>query len=208
MLERLLPRETNFFDFFDKHAQLSMEAAREFQSLVTTAANIESKAKRIAEIEGQADTVTHQCVEALHRTFITPIDRNDIHRLITRLDDVLDLIEGAAERIVLYKLVEMPQEIKDLTDVLVRCTEEVAQAVQGLRTMKSADTVRRICIDINRLENEADSILRNAIARLFENEKNAITVIKWKEIYETLENATDRCEDVANIIEGVVLEHE
>lgn len=208
MLERLLPRETNFFDFFDKHAQLSIEAAREFQSLVTTAANIESKAKRIAEIEGQADTVTHQCVEALHRTFITPIDRNDIHRLITRLDDVLDLIEGAAERIVLYKLVEMPQEIRDLTDVLVRCTEEVAQAVQGLRSMKSADTVRRICIDINRLENEADSILRNAIARLFENEKNAITVIKWKEIYETLENATDRCEDVANIIEGVVLEHE
>ena len=208
MLERLLPRETNFFDFFDKHAQLSIEAAREFQSLVTTAANIESKAKRIAEIEGQADTVTHQCVEALHRTFITPIDRNDIHRLITRLDDVLDLIEGAAERIVLYKLVEMPQEIRDLTDVLVRSTEEVAQAVQGLRSMKSADTVRRICIDINRLENEADSILRNAIARLFENEKNAITVIKWKEIYETLENATDRCEDVANIIEGVVLEHE
>lgn len=209
MLERLLPRETNFFDYFDRHAQLSIDAARELQNLLEgKSADIPTRARRIAELESEADTVTHQCVEALHRTFITPIDRYDIHQLITRLDDVLDLVEGAAERIVLYKLTVIPQQIRDLASVLVRCTEEVSQAVRGLRTMKGAAEVRRICIDINRLENEADGILRNAIAHLFENEKDAITVVKWKEIYETLENATDRCEDVANIIEGVVLEHE
>ena len=207
MFGRLLPRETSFFDFFESHAALTVDGAREFLSLVQTGANIAAKAKRVSEIEHETDVITHHCVEALHKTFITPIERDDIHRLITRMDDVMDYVEAAAERLVLYEIREMKPEIKDLADVLVRATEQVEKALKGLRDMKRAAGVVELCIDINRLENEGDAILRVAVARLFREERDPIVVIKWKEIYENLENATDRCEDVANIIEGVVLEH-
>jgi uncharacterized protein Yka (UPF0111/DUF47 family) len=123
------------------------------------------------------------------------------------MDDIMDYVEAASERLALYEITVMTPESRDLADVLVRAVEELAQALKGLRDMKNADAIFKKCIDINRLENEADSILRRAVARLFKEEKDPITVIKWKEIYENLENATDRCEDVANIIEGVVLEH-
>jgi len=207
MFGRLLPRETSFFDFFEQHAGLTLQGAREFLSLVTTGANVGAKAKRVKEIEHETDVITHHCVEALHKTFITPIERDDIHRLITRMDDIMDFVEAAAERIVLYEIREMTPEVRDMADVLVRAMVEVEQALKGLRDTKNADMVVKKCIDINRLENEGDAILRNAVARLFKEEKDPITVIKWKEIYENLESATDRCEDVANIIEGVVLEH-
>src|SRR5712691_2943199 len=207
MFGRLLPRETSFFDFFERHAALTVQGTKEFLSLVSTGANVNAKAKRIKEIEHETDVITHHCVEALHKTFITPIERDDIHRLITRMDDIMDYVEAAAERIVLYEIREMTPEVRDLADVLVRAMEEVEQALRGLRDAKKAAVVVQKCIDINRLENEGDAILRNAVARLFKEEKDPITVIKWKEIYENLENATDRCEDVANIIEGVVLEH-
>jgi len=207
MLNRLLPRETSFFDFFERHAALTVEGAKEFLSLVTTAANIEPKTRRIKEIEHETDVITHQCVEALHKTFITPIERDDIHRLITKMDDVMDWVEAAADRIQLYGIQKMTPELKDLADTLVRATEEVQQAIKCLRDMRNAEQILKKCVDINRLENEADTILRSAVARLFREEKDPIEVIKWKEIYESLENATDRCEDVANILEGVVLEH-
>ena len=151
--------------------------------------------------------ITHRCVEALHKTFITPIDRDSIHRLITRMDDVMDFVEAAAERIELYELTVMTSDVRDLADVLHRAALQVEQAVRGLRDLKDPQATLKLCIDINRLENEADAILRRSVARLFKEEKDPITVIKWKEIYENLEDATDRCEDVANIIEGVVLEH-
>ncbi|HUQ01830.1 MAG TPA: DUF47 domain-containing protein [Kofleriaceae bacterium] len=208
MFGRFLPKETSFFDFFEQHAALTVEGAKEFLSLVTTGANIDAKAKRIADIEHETDVITHRCVEALHKTFITPIDRDDIHRLITRMDDIMDFVEAGAERIALYELVTMMPDIRDLADVLVRATEKVELAARGLRNLKDPQSIIKECIDINRLENEGDQILRRAVARLFkENANDPITVIKWKEIYESLENATDRCEDVANIIEGVVLEH-
>ncbi|PYT08508.1 MAG: DUF47 domain-containing protein [Acidobacteria bacterium] len=207
MFGRLLPRETSFFDFFEQHAALTVEGSREFLSLVSTGANVGAKAKRIKEIEHETDVITHNCVEALHKTFITPIERDDIHRLITRMDDIMDFVEAAAERISLYEIRVMTPEVKDLADVLVRAAEEVEKALRGLRDMRNAKDVVKRCIDINRLENEADAILRIAVARLFREERDPITVIKWKEIYENLESAADRCEDVANIIEGVVLEH-
>ena len=208
MFGRLLPRETSFFDFFEQHAALTVEGSREFLSLVSTGANVGAKAKRIKEIEHETDVITHNCVEALHKTFITPIERDDIHRLITRMDDIMDFVEAAAERISLYEIRVMTPEVKDLADVLVRAAEEVEKALRGLRDMRNAKDVVKRCIDINRLENEADAILRIAVARLFREERDPITVIKWKEIYENLESAADRCEDVANIIEGVVLEHD
>jgi uncharacterized protein len=207
MFGRLLPKETSFFDLFEQHADLTVDGTKEFVQMVTNPANLDAKAKRVKEIEHETDVITHRCVEALHRTFITPIERDDIHRLITKMDDIMDFVEAAAERISLYEITEMTPEVKDLADVLARAAVEVKEAVRGLRNLKDPSLTLKKCVDINRLENEADAILRRAVARLFKEEKDAIVVIKWKEIYENLESATDRCEDVANIIEGVVLEN-
>jgi len=175
--------------------------------VASTGANIETKARRIHDIEHETDVITHRCVETLHKTFITPIDRDNIHRLITRMDDIMDFVEAASERIALYELTVMTPDVRDLADVLVRATQQVELALKGLRNLKSPQAILKVCIDINRLENESDQILRRAVAKLFKEEKDPIVVIKWKEIYENLENAADRCEDVANIIEGVILEH-
>jgi predicted phosphate transport protein (TIGR00153 family) len=207
MFGRFLPRETSFFDFFEQHAALTIEGAKEFLSLVTTGANIAAKCRRISDIEHETDTITHRCVEALHKTFITPIDRDSIHRLITRMDDVMDYVEAAAERLELYELFVMTNDVRDLADVLHRSALQVEAAVRGLRSLKDPQATLKLCIDINRLENEADAILRRSVARLFKEEKDPIVIIKWKEVYENLESGTDRCEDVANIIEGVILEH-
>src|SRR5438093_6892517 len=125
MFGRLLPRETSFFDFFEQHAALTVEGSREFVSLVTTGANVGAKAKRIKEIEHETDVITHDCVEALHKTFITPIERDDVHRLISRMDDIMDYIEAASERIALYEIRQMTPEVRDLADVLVRAAEGV-----------------------------------------------------------------------------------
>jgi predicted phosphate transport protein (TIGR00153 family) len=207
MFGRLLPRETSFFDFFEEHAALTIEGTKEFLSMVTTGANIAAKCRRISDIEHETDTITHRCVEALHKTFITPIDRDQIHTLITRMDDVMDYVEAAAERIELYEITTMTNDVRDLADVLHRAAQQVEGAVRGLRDLKDTHATLKLCIDINRLENEADAILRRSVARLFKEEKDPIMVIKWKEVYENLESASDRCEDVANIIEGVILEH-
>ncbi len=164
-------------------------------------------ARRIKELEHETDVITHHCVEALHKTFITPLDREDIHHLISRMDDITDSLEAASERLVLFNITEMTLEVRELAEVLVRSTEGVSEALRGLRDMGNAELIVQKCIEINRLENEGDVLMRQALARLFKDETNPITIIKWKEIYEHLEEATDRCEDVANIIEGVVLEH-
>jgi predicted phosphate transport protein (TIGR00153 family) len=207
MLRRFLPREGDFFTLFERHAALTVEGAKQFVTLVGGGQNVRALAARIKEIEHETDVITHTCVERLHTTFITPIDRDDIHRLITRMDDVMDFIESASERIALYELRDMTEEVRDLAKVLVRATEAVARAVTGLRDMKKSEGVLEHCIEVNRLENEGDEILRNAVATLFREATDPLLVMKWKEVYEALENATERCEDVANIIEGVVLEH-
>lgn len=207
MLRRLLPREEDFFGLFERHAALTVEGAREMQRLVQGGHNIRALASRIKEIEHEADVITHGCVERLHTTFITPFDRDDIHRLITRMDDVMDFIEAAAVSVRLYELTEMTEPVRQLADVLVRSTESVAVAVGGLKAVKHSQVILDACIEVNRLENEGDEILRSALADLFRGATDPLLVLKWKEVYEALENATDRCEDVANIIEGVVLEH-
>jgi uncharacterized protein len=206
MLRKLLPRETSFFDFFEQHAELTVDGATEFVSLVGAAVNIDAKARRIKEIEHETDIITHRCVEALHKTVITPMDSTQIHRLITRMDDVMDCIEAAAERIALYRLREMTPEVRDMADVLRSATQVVLEACRLLRNLRDPKAILKKCIDINRLENEADAILRRAVARLFDQEQDPVMIIKWKEIYESLESAADRCEDVANIIENVVLD--
>lgn len=207
MLRRLLPREDDFFGLFERHAALTVEGAKEMQRLLQAGQNTRVLAARIKEIEHEADVITHACVERLHKTFITPFDRDDIHRLITRMDDVMDYVEAAAISVMLYELTEMTTPARELADVLVRSTEAVAIAVDGLKNVKQSAVILKACIEVNRLENEGDEILRNALASLFREAKDPLLVLKWKEVYEALENATDRCEDVANIIEGVVLEH-
>ncbi len=207
MFGRLLPRETSFFDFFDRHAAKTVEGAKQFLSVATGEIAVVPGARRIKEIEHETDVITHHCVEALHKTFITPLERDDIYRLITRMDDIMDFVEAASERIALYEITVLRPPCRELGEILVRSTEAVQQAVRGLRDMKHAEAVIKACIEINRMENEADDVLRSAVAALFKTERDPIAVIMWKEIFENLEAATDRCEDVANIIEGVVLEH-
>ena len=207
MLRWLLPREEDFFGLFERHAALTVEGAKEMQRLVQGGQNIRALAARIKEIEHETDVITHACVAKLHTTFITPFDRDDIHRLITRMDDVMDYIESAAVDVMLYELTEMTVPARELADVLVRSTEAVAIAVAGLKRVKQSQVILDACIEVNRLENEGDALLRRAVAHLFKEGTDPIHVIKWKEIYDYLENAIDRCEDVANVIEGVALEY-
>ena len=204
---RLLPHDASFFAHFEHQGKKTVEGCRAFLEMVEQPGNMETRAERVKQIEHECDEITHAVVESLHKTFITPIDRNDIYRLITKMDDIMDFVEAAAERLELYELVVMTSDVRDLADVLHRSAMQVEVAVRGLRSLGDPQATLKLCIDINQLENETDAILRRSVARLFKEEKDPIAVIKWKEIYENLENASDRCEDVANIIEGVILEH-
>ena len=207
MLGALLPKKSEFFDQFSKQAALSVEGAKLLQAMMNDLRDLESQSKRIKQVEHDADTVAHQTIEMLHRSFITPIERGDIHRIVSRLDDILDYIEAASQRIWLYEIKETTPEAKEMARVLMRSTEAVQATVDALHGLKDPQRVRAACVEINRLENECDTLLRLATARLFREEKDPVMVIKWKEIYENIEDATDRCEDVANVIEGVVLEN-
>ncbi len=207
MLGRLLPQKTEFFDFFSKHAALSVAGAKLLQEMLSDLSRAEEHSKRIKAVEHDADTVAHQTLEMLHSSFITPIERGDIHRMVSRLDDILDYVEAASQRLWLYEIKAAAPESKEMSRVLVRSTEAVQGAVDALHNLRDAARIRSACIEINRLENECDTLLRLATARLFREERDPVMIIKWKEIYENIEDATDRCEDVANVIEGVVLEN-
>ena len=162
---------------------------------------------KIKDAETSADSITHETIKRLHETWITPFDRDDIHSLITRMDDVLDLIEAAAERIVLYRVVVAPPEAVELATLLVQCCDVLVKAVALLGTMSRAPELLELCVEINRLENAADSVHRRAMADLFRAGNDPLLVMKWRDILDGLESATDRCEDVANVLEGVVLEY-
>jgi predicted phosphate transport protein (TIGR00153 family) len=206
MLKRLLPREVNFFTYFESHAALTAECAKEFQALTLDESRMVLAIKRIKELEHMADERVRQCLEHLHKTFLTPFDRNEIHALITALDDIMDLIDGTARMIHLYEAHDFPKHLRDTADVLVRATELVTSVIASLRNMGDGTAILQNCMQIKRCETDADAIHADAVARLFKEEKNAIEVIKWREIFEGIETATDACEDVANIVEGIVLE--
>ena len=204
---RLLPREESFFDDFEKHAAKTVEGCRAFLEMAEGSAECAAVGSRMKTIESECDHITHGVVARLHKTFITPIDRNDIFRLISKMDDVMDFVEAAAQRLVVYDIHEPTPELAGLARTLMHGAERVLEALSGMRNLKNPDLILEKCVEINRLENEADVQLRAAIAKLVKEANDPIFVIKWKEIYELLETATDRCEDVANIIEGVVLEN-
>jgi uncharacterized protein len=207
MFKRLLPAETSFFDFFEQHTKLSIETCKELNLIAQHPEQLTVRVNKIKELEHQADDVTHTCIDALHRTFITPLDRADIHRLMKRLDDIVDSVDSAASRMMLYELKEFRPELLLFTQVLVRATSEIDSAVAHLRALpKGMDAIEGACRRVYDAENEADQILRSALVRLFKEEKEPVMIIKWKEIFERLEKATDRCEEVANIVQGVVIE--
>jgi predicted phosphate transport protein (TIGR00153 family) len=204
---RLLPHDASFFSHFEQQGKKTVEGCLAFLAMVENPTDLEARAERVKQIEHECDEITHAVVAGLHKTFITPIDRNDIYTLITKMDDIMDLVEAAADRLALYDIPKMTKEVGDLARCLVASAEHVLGAVSSIRDLKKPNGILQHCIEINRLENVADGILRGALARLFREEKDPIAVIKWKEIYETLEAATDRCEDVANVLEGIVLKN-
>jgi predicted phosphate transport protein (TIGR00153 family) len=197
-----------FFNAFTEHAARSVEAATLLLEMLEHIDRKEALALEIGAKESAGDILTHDTVKHLHETWITPLDRFDIHGLISKLDDVLDLIEAVSERLVLFRITEVRPAAVELARVLLKACQDMQRAMQHFPKLaaKSKDLLD-ICVEINRLENEADAIYRRAIAELFHNGNDPIDVMKWRDIFDNIEEATDRCEDVANIVEGVVLEY-
>ena len=207
MFGRLMPREGRFFDLFNEHAEQIVLGSRELAAMISSAEDPERHAYNIESIEKRADKITRTTIALLHKTFITPIDRDDIHRLITKMDDILDLLEDAAQLIFIYDLQVVTAEEKRLVDICVDCGEKVRTAVKLLSNMKNAPAIMKICDDIDRLESEADHVMRAAMAKLFRDEPDVRQLIKLRAVYQTMEAVTDKCEDVANIIEGILLQN-
>jgi uncharacterized protein len=203
----LLPREMCFFDFFDAHAEKTVEGCELLVTLAGGVDDVPSLCSKIKEVEGDCDKITHDTVASLHRVFITPIDRNDIYRLISKMDDIIDLVEGAARIIDIYGIRGPSAQLVVMANTLLASAKETRDAVKDLRDLKQAEMILSRCVEINRLENESDRQLEEAIGRLMREAGDPIAVIKWKEVFETVEMATDSCEDVDNIIEGVVIEN-
>jgi predicted phosphate transport protein (TIGR00153 family) len=207
MLGRLMPREGKFFDLFNAHASRIVEGSRELAAMISTFSELETHAQRIDAAERAADKVTHETIALLHRTFITPFDRDQIHQLITAMDDILDLTQDVAESVALYDLRKVTPEAKQLADICLMSCERVQAAVALLTNIKRADAIMKICEEIDRLESDADRVMRSALSKLFREENDLKQVIKLRVIYDLLESITDRCEDVANVVEGIVLEN-
>jgi uncharacterized protein len=210
---KLLPREGNFFEMFNQHAERIVEAARAFSQLVANYNDPhlrEQYNRDVDNAERAADRVTHDVNRMIHQTFITPIDRDQIHTLINTMDDVCDLIQDSAETMALYDVRQVNEEITRLTDLSVKCCERVKDAVALISKLADpaiAEAALKTCEEIDRLESDADRVMRSAMSKLFREEPDVREVIKMKAIYELLETITDKCEDVANVIEGIVLEN-
>jgi len=203
---KLFPKEIDFFEIFDRASVNVTKAAALLVSLMENFDNIEARAKEIYEVEQEGDVLTHEIMKNLNKTFITPIDREDLHSLVASLDDVLDLIWGAVDRLSIFKIkASTPESIKISKDLLAT-TEVIQKAIKNLKE-KNYSHVQDYCIEINRLENMVDRDFRDALGKLFDEVKDPILIIKWKEIYEHLEDASDKCEDVANVLEAIVLKY-
>jgi uncharacterized protein len=210
---KLLPRVGNFFELFNQHAERIVEAARAFSNMVDNYADVpkrEAYNREVDNAERAADRITQEVNRMLHKTFITPIDREQIHSLINTMDDVADLIQNSAETMALYDVRHMNEDIVRLTDVSVKCCERLKDVVALIGKVRDAETAAaalKTCEEIDKLESDADHVMRSAMSRLFREEPDVRELIKLKAVYELLETITDKCEDVANLIEGIVLEN-
>ncbi|MDF0651289.1 MAG: DUF47 family protein [Nitrospira sp.] len=203
MIFGLLPKEEAFFDLFKQAAHNVIEGSRLLKELMEDYTNVLQKIERIKEVEYVGDGITHDIALRLNQTFLTPLDREDIHDLASALDDILDAVEAVADRFAIYRITQPTESAIRLADILHQASVAVGRGVDHIAM--SHEEVKEYSVQVNSLENEADRVSRDAISELFEKETNPIAVIKWKEIYETFEEGTDRCEDVANVIERIVL---
>jgi hypothetical protein len=199
---RPFPRSEKFFNMFSEAARNILQGARAFHQMLEDFHGTEEQWRAVEEYEHEGDKITHRLLRTLHQTAFTRMDREDINRLAVALDDVMDMIEASAARMAMYRVIKPTPEALRLADIIVRCSEQI---VLGVTALPRLEQIQEHCIEINRLENEADEVSRQAIAALFLGEAPPIEVIKWKEIYETMESATDRCEDVANLLQEVAL---
>ena len=202
-----IPRERKFFDLFEAGTANTVKIAGKLKDLVDTWEDVKAKVDEIDELEHAGDTITHNIIEQLHRTFVTPFDHEDIAALAHSLDDITDFIHAAAVAMFIYKVDYPSSRAKELADVIIRAAVEVEKAFFLLRHHAKLKQVLEHCVEINRLENMSDSIFRTAMAELFDDTSDIPSIIKWREIYEQMEAASDRCEDVANVLEGIALKH-
>jgi predicted phosphate transport protein (TIGR00153 family) len=202
-----LTRDDEFWSAFTGHAQRTTKAAELLVQILEHPERAQSLGQQISDLEHEGDRITHDTVLALHQTWITPLDREDIHGLISRLDDVLDFVDSASDRFALYELTNVRPEAIELAKILHLSCAEIERAMGLLPNMKDVKPLLDLCRQINRHEHDADTIFRKALARLFNERTDPLEVMKWRDILEALETATDRAEDVANIIEGIALEH-
>ena len=202
-----IPREEKFFELFEGSAQNMVKVAHKLKELVDTWENVGEKASEITELEHEGDKITHRIMGQLNRTFVTPFDREDIALLAQTLDDVTDFIHHAADAMLIYKVNRPGESARKLSEIIVQAAEEVEKAMPQLRHRARLGQILERCVEINRLENVADTVYRSAMGELFTNTTDITEIIKWREIYEHMEAATDRCEDVANVLEGVALKH-
>jgi uncharacterized protein len=203
----LVPREARFFVLFEESAKNAEAVAGKLRDLLCDWQDVETKVREIMEMEHTGDGFTHEIIALVHRTFVTPFDREDIALLAHSLDDIVDFIESSADAMVLYKIDAPTPRAKELAETIYQITAEVHKAVSDLHQRLDLKNVLAHCVEINRLENVADKIYREALAELFRESKDIPYIIKWREIYEYMETATDRCEDVANVLEGVALKY-
>jgi predicted phosphate transport protein (TIGR00153 family) len=203
---RFFPKEIDFFEIFDRAALNVTKAATLLVSLMENFDNVDARAKEIYEVEQDGDMLTHDIMKKLNKTFITPIDREDLHALASSLDDVLDLIWASVDRLAVFKITEPTKEAVAMSKDLLTTAEVIHKAIKKLKE-KDYSYVQEYCIEINRLENRIDRDFRDALGALFNDVKDPILIIKWKEIYEHLEDASDKCEDVANVLESIVLKY-
>ena len=203
----LFSREGRFFILFEESAANAAEVAQHLKDLLYGWVDVEKKVQAIIELEHKGDQVTHEIIALVNRTFITPFDREDIALLAHSLDDIVDFIEAAADAMNLYKIESPTARSKELADIILQTTLEVQQAITELRQKVNLKQILKRSVEINRLENMADKVYREALAELFRDSKDIPYIIKWREIYEYMETATDRCEDVANVLEGVALKY-
>lgn len=206
MAFRLIPKEESFFDMFEQQAARLVTASGVLVEATTRFETLAENAKRLERLEHDADQLTHELMEKLNQTFLTPLDREDIHRLAADLDDVMDLMEAVTERFILFKIQQVMPQAQEIAKVIQQQTQELSRMLPQLRRMRR-DSIMPHCVEINRLENVGDRLLRDSFADLFGGSYDPLTVIKWRELYELLEQATDKCEDVANTVEGIVLKN-
>ncbi|WP_175779320.1 DUF47 domain-containing protein [Burkholderia anthina] len=207
MLGRFLPVENRFFDLFDTHAQHIVASAGELQMLLGNLADAELRTNNVQIAERTGDKLAHEAIELLHKTFITPIDRDEIHKLVTTMDDILDLMEDVATTVVVYDVKSVTAEASELAEIVTQAARQAQLAVNRLSDMKQSAQILKACEEIDALETRADRVLRAAISKLFRDDIDVKTLIKLKGVYDLLERITDKFEDVANIIEGIVLEN-